>query len=189
MQIYARPLYKLYYPGGLTIGTNTNRWTYDGAGRVKTIPGVITDQTYEPTARPSRSAMPTASPPRSPIPHPPLAHPHHHEEQCGRLADGQSLHPRSCRAHYLHQRAPRRPKTGTYAYDDLDRLISVDNAGDNTLDETFTYAINDNMLSRTRMPGVLCLSGRHRPAPAHAALGQRAGRSPIIPTATCSPTA
>jgi YD repeat-containing protein len=55
----------------------------------------------------------------------------------------------------------------TYTYDDLDRLISADNLGDNSLDETFTYAglsapplsgkplagTRDNMPSRTRNPG------------------------------------
>ncbi|MER9728183.1 RHS repeat-associated core domain-containing protein [Mesorhizobium sp. M0217] len=41
----------------------------------------------------------------------------------------------------------------TYGYDNADRLISADNAGDNTLDETFVYAANDNMISRTRVAG------------------------------------
>ncbi|WJI53525.1 FG-GAP-like repeat-containing protein [Mesorhizobium sp. C089B] len=41
----------------------------------------------------------------------------------------------------------------TYGYDNADRLISSDNLGDNTLDETFVYAANDNMVSRTRVAG------------------------------------
>jgi hypothetical protein len=41
----------------------------------------------------------------------------------------------------------------TYYYDDLDRLTYAGNAGDWTRSEAFTYAANDNMLSRTRMPG------------------------------------
>jgi YD repeat-containing protein len=41
----------------------------------------------------------------------------------------------------------------TYAYDDLDRLVSATNLGDPALSETFTYAANDNMLSRSRNPG------------------------------------
>lgn len=41
----------------------------------------------------------------------------------------------------------------TYGYDNADRLTSSDNLGDNTLDETFVYAANDNMVSRTRVAG------------------------------------
>lgn len=32
----------------------------------------------------------------------------------------------------------------TCGYDDLSRLISADNAGDNTLDETYSYSLTDN---------------------------------------------
>jgi YD repeat-containing protein len=40
----------------------------------------------------------------------------------------------------------------TYAYDDLGRLTTATNAGDATQSETFTYAGNDNLLSRSRNP-------------------------------------
>jgi YD repeat-containing protein len=40
----------------------------------------------------------------------------------------------------------------TYAYDTLDRLTTATNAGDATQSEVFTYAANDNLLSRTRNP-------------------------------------
>ncbi|ANK91388.1 MULTISPECIES: RHS repeat-associated core domain-containing protein [Rhizobium] len=39
----------------------------------------------------------------------------------------------------------------TYSYDDLSRLTGADNAGDNTLDETYSYDTNHNLLSRTRV--------------------------------------
>ncbi|UWM76227.1 hypothetical protein N1937_02965 [Rhizobium sp. WSM4643] len=39
----------------------------------------------------------------------------------------------------------------TYGYDDLSRLTGADNAGDNTLDETYSYDTNHNLLSRTRV--------------------------------------
>ncbi|MDO3434246.1 hypothetical protein QWJ46_16305 [Rhizobium sp. CBN3] len=39
----------------------------------------------------------------------------------------------------------------TYTYDDLSRLTGADNAGDNTLDETYSYDTNHNLLSRTRI--------------------------------------
>ncbi|MER9554386.1 toxin TcdB middle/N-terminal domain-containing protein [Mesorhizobium sp. M0323] len=41
----------------------------------------------------------------------------------------------------------------TYGYDKADRLTSSDNLGTNTLDETFVYAANDNLTSRTRVAG------------------------------------
>lgn len=36
-----------------------------------------------------------------------------------------------------------------YSYNHLDWLISADNLGDNTLDKTFSYAANGNLLTRT----------------------------------------
>ena len=44
---YNQLAYKLYYPGGLSIGDNAARWQYDGAGRLFSIPGMIVSQTYE----------------------------------------------------------------------------------------------------------------------------------------------
>lgn len=41
----------------------------------------------------------------------------------------------------------------TYTYDERDQLITADNLGDNTLDETFTYSNTGNLLSRTRLAG------------------------------------
>ncbi|MFK0689475.1 toxin TcdB middle/N-terminal domain-containing protein, partial [Mesorhizobium sp. IMUNJ 23033] len=41
----------------------------------------------------------------------------------------------------------------TYGYDNADRLTSSDNLGNNMLDETFVYAANDNMISRSRVAG------------------------------------
>ncbi|WP_322418023.1 RHS repeat-associated core domain-containing protein [Mesorhizobium huakuii] len=41
----------------------------------------------------------------------------------------------------------------TYVYDNADRLTSSTNLGNTSLSESFVYAANDNMLSRTRVPG------------------------------------
>ena len=38
-----------------------------------------------------------------------------------------------------------------YTYDHLDQLLTADNAGDNTLDETFVYSATGNLISRTRL--------------------------------------
>jgi RHS repeat-associated protein len=42
--------------------------------------------------------------------------------------------------------------TWAYTYDDLGRLITVNNEGDPAMSEVFTYAANDNLLSRSRNP-------------------------------------
>ena len=57
------------------------------------------------------------------------------------------------------------PDSWSYAYDDLDRLVGADNWGDNTLDETFTYDIGGNKLSRTRNPGAYVYPGGTSPRP------------------------
>ncbi|RNJ44817.1 hypothetical protein B5V01_00525 [Mesorhizobium erdmanii] len=41
----------------------------------------------------------------------------------------------------------------TYGYDNADRLTSSTNLGNTSLSESFVYAANDNMLSRTRVAG------------------------------------
>jgi hypothetical protein len=40
----------------------------------------------------------------------------------------------------------------TYAHDSLDRVTTATNAGDAMQSEVFTYAANDNLLSRSRNP-------------------------------------
>ncbi len=63
----------------------------------------------------------------------------------------------------------------TYTYDDRDRLISADNLGDNTLDETFTYSNTGNLLSRTRLAGTFIYPAGTAPRPhAPTALGAQA---------------
>lgn len=57
------------------------------------------------------------------------------------------------------------PGSWNYVYDNADRLISADNLGDNTLDETFVYAANDNMLSRTRVAGTYTYPAATAPRP------------------------
>ena len=53
----------------------------------------------------------------------------------------------------------------TYVYDKADRLTSADNLGNNALDETFVYAANDNLLSRTRVAGTYVYPAASSPRP------------------------
>jgi RHS repeat-associated protein len=144
---------KVYYPGPVEIGNNTNRWTYDGAGRLKSIPGVIANQTYEADGQTAsityangvtttfsysstrrwlmRIVTKTAA-------NAVLLDNSYTRDLAGRITaiDGVAAQ-----------------DDWGYGYDDLDRLTLASNAGDAALSETFAYALNDNMLSRTRMPG------------------------------------
>jgi YD repeat-containing protein len=149
---YNQLAYKLYYPGGLSIGDNASRWTYDGAGRLKSIPGIIKSQTYEADGQTKRIVYANGvsteffyNPERrwlrriitrSPA-NVPLIDNSYTRDAAGRIKriDGQTP-----------------GENWDYLYDDLDRLISADN-GDNSLDETYTYDAADNMLSRSRVPG------------------------------------
>ncbi|MER9755063.1 RHS repeat-associated core domain-containing protein [Mesorhizobium sp. M0166] len=53
----------------------------------------------------------------------------------------------------------------TYGYDKADRLTLGDNLGNNTLDETFVYAANDNLTSRTRVAGTYVYPAATAPRP------------------------
>ncbi|TPM32938.1 RHS repeat protein [Mesorhizobium sp. B2-3-4] len=53
----------------------------------------------------------------------------------------------------------------TYGYDNADRLTTSTNLGDTTLSETFVYAANDNMLSRSRVAGTYTYPAATSPRP------------------------
>ena len=53
----------------------------------------------------------------------------------------------------------------TYIYDKADRLKYADNLGNNALDETFVYAANDNLTSRTRVAGSYIYPSASSPRP------------------------
>ncbi|QPC95068.1 hypothetical protein GA829_09285 [Mesorhizobium sp. INR15] len=53
----------------------------------------------------------------------------------------------------------------TYIYDNADRLTSSSNLGDTTLSESFVYATNDNMTSRTRVAGTYTYPASTAPRP------------------------
>ncbi|TPI72107.1 RHS repeat-associated core domain-containing protein, partial [Mesorhizobium sp. B2-8-9] len=52
-----------------------------------------------------------------------------------------------------------------YGYDNASRLTSSDNLGNNTLDETFVYAANDNLTSRSRVVGTYIYPAATAPRP------------------------
>ena len=157
-RVYGQILYKLYNPGALSIGTDANRWTYNGAGRLKSIPGVITSQTYEADGQTKKITYAngvstefaydanrrwlvrilTKSPSGTPLIN--------------------NLYGRDLPAHCVDQRADP-SESWDYGYDTLSRLTFVNNGGDDALDKTFSYDIADNMLIRTRLGAYAYPSG------------------------------
>jgi RHS repeat-associated protein len=129
-------------------------WTYDGLGRLSSIPGMITEQKYE-TDGQTKSIKYANNVTTTFL----------YDENRRWLSRVYTVNAAGVwlmDSQYTRDPAIGRIKTitglttdenWTYYYDDLDRLTYAGNAGDWTRAETFTYAANDNMLSRTRMPG------------------------------------
>ncbi|WP_432288798.1 RHS repeat-associated core domain-containing protein (plasmid) [Aminobacter sp. BA135] len=157
-----------YLPGPLDIGSASNRWQYSAANALTAIPdtivstiseadgqtkeityanGVKTTFTYSPTRRwlnrVTTSKGATV-----------LMDSQYSRDALGRITAIAGLTP---------------AESWNYDYDSLDRLLSADNLGDNSLDETFVYAANDNMLSRSRVAGTYIYPAPTAPRP-HAPL-------------------
>jgi RHS repeat-associated protein len=153
-----------YLPGPLDIGSSTNRWQYSAANALTAIPdtivstireadgqtreityanGVKTTFTYSPTRRwlnrVTTSKGATV-----------LMDNQYSRDTLGRITAIAGLTP---------------AESWSYGYDSLDRLLSADNLGDNSLDETFVYAANDNMLSRSRVAGTYVYPAPTAPRP------------------------
>ena len=187
VQIYGQTAYKLYYPGGLAVGSDASRWTYDSAGRLTSIPGVITSQTYEADGQTKKITyangvsteftydanrrwlvrIVTKSPSGAA-----LINNLYGRDLSGRIVWISGLTP---------------SESWDYGYDTLSRLTFVNNGGDDALDETFSYDIADNMLA-PHPARRLRLSGRNRATAACAGHRSRAAPSAMTPMATCSPT-
>ena len=162
---YGQIIYKTYYPGPLSIGTEADRWQYDGAGRLKSIPGVIPSQTYEADGQTkkivyangvsteftyhaanrrlthilTKNAAGTA-----------LINNNYQRDLAGRITQILAL---SEDEHWYH------------TYDDLDRLVRAHNYGDASRQEYFTYDNADNLLSRTRVAGAYLYPSGTSPRP------------------------
>ena len=146
-------------PGGLAVGTNAARWTYDGAGRLKSIPGIITSQTYEADGQTKKITYANGvsteflySPARRWLTRVTT------KNAAGTaLLDNEYARDLAGRIQWIDGLTPL--QDWVFHYDDLDRLILSNNGGDDSLDETFTYDMADNMLSRTRMGAYAYPSG------------------------------
>uniref|UniRef100_UPI002477DC7C RHS repeat domain-containing protein n=1 Tax=Neorhizobium tomejilense TaxID=2093828 RepID=UPI002477DC7C len=135
------------------VGTPADPWTYNAANKLSTVPGLITAASYEADGQTKSIAYANGvttqfaySPTRRWLSRVTTA------KGSTVLMDNQyTLRDKLGRIRTITGLTP--ADSWTYAYDDLDRLISADNAGDNGLDETYSYSATGNLLSRTRIAG------------------------------------
>ncbi|EUB98387.1 RHS repeat-associated core domain containing protein-containing protein [Rhizobium sp. CF080] len=139
-------------PASIPVGTSAAPWTYNTANKLLTVPGYISAATYEADGQTKSIAyangVTTAfaySPTRRWLTRVTTA------KGSTVLMDNQYTRDKLGRIKTIVGLTT--SDNWTYAYDDLDRLTSADNAGNNALDETYSYSASGNLLSRTRIAG------------------------------------
>ncbi|MCR4269523.1 hypothetical protein NUU27_25415, partial [Nitratireductor sp. ZSWI3] len=170
-----QPLWKIYSPNGLSVGSSSERWGYTHSSRLKSIPGYIADIQYEADGQtrqityangvttrfsysPTRrwlTQMVTTRPNGSK-----LLDNSYTRDKLGRITAINGLDASD---------------SWTYAYDHRDWLKSATNAGTASLNETFGYDMNGNLLTRSRLSGAFTYPAQNTGARPHApvALGAR----------------
>jgi RHS repeat-associated protein len=157
-------IWKLYEPFPVSFGTATAPLTYTANGLLKSAPGHITTTSYE--ADGQTKSITYASGARTDFTY---------------SADRRWLTSIKTQAgsafpvwqNYGHDNLGRVTSDGgnlqtdiwNYGYDGLNRLTSASYAGGGGLSETFSYALNGNLLSRTRMAGAYVYPAATAPRP------------------------
>ncbi|CAN7509906.1 RHS repeat-associated core domain-containing protein [Mesorhizobium sp. LjRoot246] len=143
---------KVYYPGPLEFGTTAAPLQYTAGNRLYAAPGFITSTLYEADGQTKEITYAngvktsfTYSPTRRWLTR------ITNSFGASTLMDRQYTRDALGRITNIVGAAPQ--GSWNYVYDNADRLMSSDNLADNTLDETYVYAANDNMTSRTRVAG------------------------------------
>ncbi|WP_044549432.1 RHS repeat-associated core domain-containing protein [Mesorhizobium japonicum] len=143
---------KNYQPGDLWFGTWTNPLQYTAGNKLYSAPGYITSTIYEADGQTKEITYAngvktsfTYSPTRRWVTRittskgaTVLLDEQYARDNLGRITGTTGL---------------TASDSWTYVYDNADRLTSSTNLGNTSLSESFIYAANDNMLSRTRVPG------------------------------------
>jgi RHS repeat-associated protein len=156
--------YKSYWAStGSAIATNV--WEYDELGRLKSIPGMIVSQDYE--ADGQTKAITYANYVTTSFTYDVnrrwLSRVTTKDFPGNVLID--NVYTRDVGGRILGIDAPRATDDWFYAYDTLDRLTTANNPGDASRSEFFTYALNDNMLSRTQTAGAYTYPAGTSPRP------------------------
>ncbi|OWV82246.1 hypothetical protein ATY77_03140 [Rhizobium sp. R634] len=139
-----------YQPANVVVGKRTLPWLYNDADLLSRIPGLIDSTSYEADGQTTSinyiNGVTTSfsySPTRRWLDRVTTA------KGTTVLMDNQYSRDRLGRIKTITGLTAN--DNWTYSYDDLSRLTGADNGGDNTLDETFSYSPNGNLLSRTRI--------------------------------------
>ncbi|GLQ76620.1 hypothetical protein GCM10007881_01350 [Mesorhizobium huakuii] len=147
-------LLRNYQPGDLWFGDWDHRLQYTAGNKLYSAPGYITSTIYEADGQTKEITYAngvktsfTYSPTRRWVTRITTSGPN------GPMMDRQFTRDALGRITNIVGASATGPNSWNYVYDNADRLISADNLGDNTLDESFVYAANDNMLSRSRVAG------------------------------------
>jgi RHS repeat-associated protein len=156
-----------YEPHPVDVGTQIAPWSYNGEGLLSAIPGYITSIDYEADNQTRKVTYANGvvteffySPTRRWLTRITTTLPNgtkildnaYTRDLAGRIGriDGLTL-----------------ADSWVYSYNSLDWLLSADNLGDNSLDETFSYATNGNLLTRSRLAGAFSYLAANGPL-AHA---------------------
>ncbi|MBX5256160.1 RHS repeat-associated core domain-containing protein [Rhizobium sp. NLR16b] len=139
-----------YQPANIVVGKRTLPWLYNDADLLSRIPGLIDSTSYEADGQTQTinyiNGVKTTfaySPTRRWLERVTTA------KGTTVLMDNQYSRDKLGRIKTITGLAAN--DNWTYGYDDLSRLTGADNAGDNSLDETYSYDTNHNLLSRTRV--------------------------------------
>jgi RHS repeat-associated protein len=132
------------YPDGDTVGTVGTPIAYDAAGRLKSVPGLITNIVYDARGNTTNVTRQNgASTLMSYVPERGWLDTLVTSSTAGSI---QNLdYSRDALGRIVGVTSPIAGESWIYGYDDLDRLTSADNTTDNTLDQTFQYDLVGNM--------------------------------------------
>ena len=147
------PVWKLYDPHLVTVGSAASPWIYGYDGRLQSIPSLITAITYEADGQTDQITYAngvttdfTYSPQRRWLTRivttkadtTVLLDNSYTRDNMGRITAITGLTP---------------SESWTYTYNDRDELVTATNQGDASLTESFTYDDGGNLLTRSRLTG------------------------------------
>ena len=147
------PIWKLYDPHLIAVGSASSPWVYGVDGRLQSVPSLVTSIAYEADGQTSQIVYAngittdfTYSPQRRWM-----------TGITTTRADTTVLmdnsYQRDAMGRILSITGQSAAESWTYSYNDRDELITATNQGDTSLSETFAYDDGGNLLSRTRLAG------------------------------------
>ncbi|MDF2373703.1 MAG: hypothetical protein P1V21_23235, partial [Rhizobiaceae bacterium] len=147
------PIWKLYDPHLIAVGSASSPWVYGFDGRLQSVPSLVTSIAYEADGQTSQIVYAngittdfTYSPQR--------------RWMIGittTRADTTVLmdnsYQRDAMGRILSITGQSAAESWTYSYNDRDELITATNQGDTSLSESFAHDAGGNLLGRTRLAG------------------------------------